>query len=59
MTCSTRASLATDNVSVMDVQGLFECACYECIVKPAVVAQVDSQLTYALMHLVRLVFTVL
>ena len=55
----TRASLAADNVSVMDAQELFECACYERIVKPALVTQVHSQLTYALMLLVRLVFTLL
>ena len=56
---STRASFAADNVSAMDAQESFECACYGCIVKPALVTQVHSLLTYALMQLVRLVFTLL
>ena len=54
-----RASLATDTVSIMDAIGAYDCACSECIVKPALVAQVHAQLTYAFMHLARLVFTVL
>ena len=57
---STRASLATLTMPVSWMSNdIFECACYECMVKPELVTQVHARLTYALMHLVRLVCTVL